>query len=52
MSFDTPTGLDSSDYVALGPGSGHYGLTTGHELFSYLEPGNATTSSTPWTIIA
>jgi hypothetical protein len=38
MSFDTPTALDSSDYVALGPGAGEYGLTTGRQSFSYLEP--------------
>jgi hypothetical protein len=38
MSFDTPTTLDASGYVALGPGSGHYGLTTGHQTFRYLEP--------------
>ncbi|MGH7789753.1 MAG: hypothetical protein ACRERC_22990 [Candidatus Binatia bacterium] len=38
LSFDTPTSLDTSGYVAIGPGSGHYGLTTGHQLFRYLEP--------------
>ncbi|MDX2165432.1 MAG: hypothetical protein SF182_00135 [Deltaproteobacteria bacterium] len=38
LSFDTPTSLDASGYVALGPGSGHYGLTTGHQTFRYLEP--------------
>jgi len=38
MSFDTPTSLDTSDYVALGPNAGHYGLTTGHEMFRYVEP--------------
>ena len=38
MAFDTPASLDSSDYVALGPGAGHYGLTTGHQLFNYIEP--------------
>lgn len=37
-SFDTPTSLDGDGYVALGPGAGHYGLRTGRELFSYLEP--------------
>ena len=38
LSYDTPTSLDSEDYVALGPGSGHYGIVTGHQLFRYIEP--------------
>jgi YD repeat-containing protein len=38
LSFDTPTSLDSEGYVAVGPGSGHYGIGTGHQLYRYVEP--------------
>jgi YD repeat-containing protein len=38
MQYDTPAGVDDEQYVAVGAGSGHYGLMTGHETLSYAEP--------------
>ncbi len=36
--YDTPSAVNSAQYIPLGAGSGHYGLTTGHETLSYAEP--------------
>jgi hypothetical protein len=41
MQYDTPTAVDSQQYVPVGAGSGHYSLTTGHETLSYAEPQEA-----------
>jgi len=37
MSYDTPTSLDANGFVAVGPGTGHYGLPLGQLSFIYLD---------------